>query len=123
MSKFRIATAVLASLLVSCAPRTPIPGVSPELVRLYSPPGPPGDPWGPFVREAAAEQRIPEELIYAVMYAESRGCQFNMGRPMTSVRGEAGLMQIPPSVYPTIRRHVDLGPDPWLPRDNIRGAA
>src|SRR5262245_39407433 len=29
--------------------------------RYYPPPGPPEDPWGPYIREAAARHRVPEQ--------------------------------------------------------------
>ena len=96
----------------------------PELVRRYAAPGPSGDPWGPYVMDAAAEFHIPPDLIYAVMRAESRGCQWLNGHPIRGETGEAGLMQVPPSIYQSISRpHIHGGPDPWLPRDNIRAGA
>jgi soluble lytic murein transglycosylase-like protein len=114
----------VAALLAGCAAQAPaIPRPPPDLVRRYAPPGPPGDPWGPFIRPAAAEFGVPEPLIYAVMRAESRGCQWLNGHPMQALTGEAGLMQIPLPVYAMIRRHIDVGPDPYLPRDNIRAGA
>src|SRR2546423_12318321 len=36
----------------------------------YPPPGPPEDPWGPYVREAAARYRVPERWVRAVMQQE-----------------------------------------------------
>ncbi len=29
----------------------------------YPPPGPPGDPWGPYIREAATRYGVPEQWI------------------------------------------------------------
>lgn len=113
----------LALLLAACSAEPARPHVDPALVRAYAPPGPAGDPWGPIVRDASAESGVPEPLLYAVMWAESRGCQWLNGKPMYGEHGEAGLMQVPPSVYAMIRRHVPIGPDPWVPRDNVRAAA
>jgi soluble lytic murein transglycosylase-like protein len=111
-------------LLGGCAARVAaVPPPAPELVRRYAPPGPQGDPWGPFIRPAAAEFAVPEPLIYAVMRAESRGCQWLNGHPMRALSGEVGLMQIPPVIYDMIRRRISVGPDPYLPSDNIRAGA
>jgi soluble lytic murein transglycosylase-like protein len=99
------------------------PHTDPALVHRYAPPGPIDDPWGPFVRESAAEFAVPEPLIYAVMWAESRGCQWLNGHPMRALSGEIGLMQIPPSIYDMIRGRIGGGADPYLPHDNIRAGA
>ncbi len=119
-----IVRALPAMLLLGCATQAP-PALRPdrELVARYAPPGPTGDPWGPFIRPAAAEFAVPEALIYAVMRAESRGCQWLNGHPMRALSGEAGLMQIPPVIYDMIRQRIPVGPDPYLPRDNIRAGA
>ena len=37
----------------------------------YPAPGPPGDPWGPYVHEAAVRFSVPEAWIRAVMQQES----------------------------------------------------
>src|SRR5271170_7168275 len=41
--------------------------------RYYPPPGPPEDPWGPYIREAAARFRVPGHWVRAVMHQESGG--------------------------------------------------
>ena len=41
----------------------------------YPPPGPPSDPWGPYIREASARYRVPERWVRAVMKQESGGEQ------------------------------------------------
>jgi soluble lytic murein transglycosylase-like protein len=107
--------------LAACASHAP-PMLRPsqELVQRYMPAGPDGDPWGPFVRAAADEYAVPAPLIYAVMRAESRGCQWLNGHPMRALSGEVGLMQIPPVVYDMLRKRIAVGSDPYLPRDNIR---
>ena len=113
------------SLLAACASGPQRVASHPVMDRAYTPPGKPRDPWGPFVREASAESGVPEHVLYAVMWAESRGCQWLNGRPMQSKTGEAGLMQVPPSIYARFRgqTHLPIGTDPWVPRDNIRFAA
>ena len=108
-------------LLAGCAASPP--SVPSELAQRYAAPGPRDDPWGPFVRASAAEFEVPEPMIYAVMWAESRGCQWLNGHPMRSLAGEIGLMQIPPSIYQLIRSRIGGGADPYLPRDNIRAGA
>ena len=121
-------TLLLGSLLLAagCAPRTsavPLARLDPARIHRYSPPGPAGDPWGPFVREASLEFGVPQELIYAVMQRESNGCIVLNGRFMSALSGEIGLMQIPPSIYDLIATRISVGPDPYLPRDNIRAGA
>ncbi len=115
----RVLAAGALALLAACAAPRPPSG----LVQRYAPPGPRDDPWGPFVRASAAEFSVPEPLLYAVMMAESRGCEWLNGHPMRALTGEAGLMQIPPSVYELIRSRIGGGADPYLPQDNIRAGA
>ncbi len=124
-SAVRIGLLGFTAALAACAPSLSPAPPAPELVRAYAPPGPRGDPWGPFVREASAESGVAEPVLYAVMWAESRGCQWLNGRPMTAQSGEAGLMQVPPSIYARFRAQsrLPIGQDPWMPRDNIRFAA
>ena len=108
-------------MVACCAPsQTPAVRVAPELVQRYAPPGPPDDPWGPLIRPAAAEFGVAEPVVYAVMWAESRGCQWLNGHPMRALTGEVGLMQIYPSIYAMIAKKIGVGSDPYLPRDNIR---
>ena len=78
------------------------------------PPGPSGDPWGPFIRQAAGRFDVPEPWIRAVMRQESGG------RPgATSRAGAMGLMQVMPGTYEGLRARYGLGPDPYHPRDNV----
>src|ERR1700683_198000 len=39
----------------------------------YRIPGPPGDPWGPYIREASTKFDIPEPWIRGLMHQESGG--------------------------------------------------
>jgi hypothetical protein len=82
--------------------------------RYYPPPGPPEDPWGPHIREAAARYRVPEQWVRAVMQQESGGEQ-----QATSPVGAMGLMQVMPNTYAELRARHGLGDDPYEPRNNI----
>jgi len=82
--------------------------------RYYPPPGPPEDPWGPYVREAAARFGVPGRWVRAVMHQESNGEQ-----QATSPVGAMGLMQVMPATYEELRAHYQLGDDPYEPRNNI----
>ena len=80
----------------------------------YAPPGPPHDPWGPYIVEAAARHDVPEVWIREVMLVESAG------RPdAISQAGAMGLMQVMPATYEELRLRYGLGADPFHPRDNI----
>ena len=85
----------------------------------YNPPGPPSDPWGPYIKEAAARFHLPEQWIRAVMRQESGGHQYLNGEPITSSAGAAGLMQVMPATYDTLASRYGLGSDPYDPHDNI----
>lgn len=86
----------------------------------YPVPGPAGDPWGPYVREAAARFSLPEDWIRGVMRQESGGRQTDaFGAPVVSVAGAMGLMQVMPTTYDILRSRYGLGPDPFEPRSNI----
>ena len=80
----------------------------------YPPPGPPEDPWGPYIREAAARYRVPERWVRAVMRQESGGEQ-----QATSPVGAMGLMQVMPATYDELRVRYRLGDDPYDPHNNI----
>ncbi len=82
--------------------------------RFYPPPGPPEDPWGPYVREAAARFRVPGHWVRAVMHQESGGEQ-----QATSPVGAMGLMQVMPATYEGLRQRYQLGDDPYDPHNNI----
>jgi hypothetical protein len=82
--------------------------------RYYPPPGPPEDPWGPYIREAAARFSVPEQWIRAVMQQESGGEE-----QAISPVGAMGLMQVMPDTYAGLRERYALGDDPFEPHSNI----
>lgn len=80
----------------------------------YTPPGPPSDPWGPYIAEASARFDIPERWIREVMRVES---SYN---PLdTSQVGAMGLMQVMPGTYDILRARYSLGDDAYEPHDNV----
>jgi hypothetical protein len=85
----------------------------------YTPPGPPNDPWGPYIHEASGRFSVPEPWIRAVMHQESGGQQFLNGQPITSDAGATGLMQVMPATYAELQSRYNLGSDPYNPHDNI----
>jgi hypothetical protein len=87
--------------------------------RNYTPPGPPEDPWGPYIREAAAKYDVPEQWVRGVMHAESDGRMYENGQLITSDAGAMGLMQVMPGTYDELRARYSLGNDPYDPHDNI----
>lgn len=88
--------------------------------RNYQPPGPPEDPWGPYIHEAAARFDMPASWIRAIMRQESGGRLYRAnGDLITSSAGAMGLMQVMPGTYEELRARYDLGDDPFHPRDNI----
>ncbi len=88
--------------------------------RSYPVPGTPDDPWGPYIRAAAARFQVPERWIRGVMRQESGGRLYEKdGSLMTSSPGAMGLMQVMPRTYDMLQRRYGLGSDPYEPRDNI----
>jgi hypothetical protein len=87
--------------------------------RNYTPPGPPDDPWGPYIRQAAARYDMPESWVRAVMRVESGGQEYVDGNLVTSGAGAMGLMQVMPQTYDELRGRYNLGDDPFDPHDNI----
>ena len=59
--------------------------------RYYPPPGPSGDPWGPYIHEASGRFGVPEIWIRRVMRQESGGQE-----DVISWAGAMGLMQVMP---------------------------
>ncbi len=80
----------------------------------YPRPGPPEDPWRPYIREAASRFGVPEQWVRAVMRQESGGRD-----DAISSAGAMGLMQVMPQTYEMLRARYGLGDDPYEPHDNI----
>lgn len=88
--------------------------------RAYTPPGPPEDPWRPYIIEASQRYDVPERWIREVMRVESGGQAYQNGQPITSPVGAMGLMQVMPETYSDLRgRYPELGPDPYEPHNSI----
>lgn len=80
--------------------------------------------WSPDIAKASHRLGVPQSWIRAVMGAESGGrTMAAMNRPLTSSMGAVGLMQLMPGTYAEMREQYDLGPDPFVPHDNIVAAA
>ena len=82
--------------------------------RYYQPPGPPQDPWGPYITEAAGRFHVPEQWVRAVMHQESGGQE-----QAVSPVGAMGLMQVMPATYQGLQARHALGHDPFDPHNNI----
>ena len=115
--------ACLASLVALAACSGPRQEVAPQVEAAqyrarargdYRPPGPPSDPWGPYIVEASARYDIPERWIREVIRAESDGKVLD-----TSAPGAMGLMQVMPQTYDELRSRYSLNDDPYEPHDNI----
>jgi cell division septation protein DedD len=123
----RIAGSVATvALLAACSSQGPRQDARQETARYvahahgnYTPPGPPGDPWGPYIHEASSRFDVPERWIRALMRVESGGKQYLNGQLITSSAGAMGLMQVMPGTYDELRLRYDLGDDPFNPHDNI----
>lgn len=97
---------------------------STRMGQIYPPPGPPEDPWGPYIQEANLRFGVPDAWIRAVMRQESGGRQWGAdGGPVTSSAGAMGLMQVMPGTYAILQRQHGLGADPYEPRSNILAGA
>jgi hypothetical protein len=109
-------------ILAACAQQGFGPGGRTEIgadgwrqpTHYYPPPGPPEDPWGPYIREAAERFRVPGHWVRAVMHQESGGEQ-----QATSSAGAMGLMQVMPATYEGLRARYQLGDDPYDPHNSI----
>jgi D-alanyl-D-alanine carboxypeptidase len=97
----------------------PVAPASPAVAASYDPPGPPSDPWGPYIKEASARFNVPEKWIREVIRQESGGHQYLSGGLTTSAVGAMGLMQLMPVTYAQERDRYGLGPDAYAPHDNI----
>lgn len=87
--------------------------------RGYAAPGPPSDPWGPYIALASQRFNVPEVWIREVMAVESGGQEYLNGEPITSPAGAMGLMQVMPDTYQELEAEYGLGSNPYDPRDNI----
>lgn len=87
--------------------------------RNYTPPGPPEDPWGPYIAEASGRFDVPDRWIREVMRQESGGREYEDGQLITSGAGAMGLMQVMPETFDELRVQDPLGDDPFDPHDNI----
>ncbi|MBU6298609.1 MAG: lytic transglycosylase domain-containing protein [Alphaproteobacteria bacterium] len=76
-------------------------------------------PWRTEITAASRRFAVPEAWISAVIRAESGGRTTLQGRPITSVAGAMGLMQVMPGTYDALRMRYGLGPNPYHPQDNI----
>ena len=85
----------------------------------YTPPGPPEDPWGPYVTEASKRFDVPERWIREVMHQESGGRLYSGSGLTTSPVGAMGLMQVMPETYDMLRARYSLGDDAYDPHNNI----
>lgn len=85
----------------------------------YPEPGPPEDPWRPYIRDASGRFSVPQAWIRAVMHQESGGHEYLHGQPITSGAGAMGLMQLMPATYADLQAQYNLGNDPFEPHDNI----
>ena len=115
-----ICSVALLALLAACANQAPHTSATQEAARYaahargnYVPPGPPDDPWGPYIRDAAKRYDVPEIWIRAVMRVESGGNEYQNGSLITSSAGAMGLMQVMPQTYEELRDRYSLGEDPF----------
>ena len=135
---WRSATCVATSiatlaLLSACSQRAPVtvqaPAISPPqeaaIYRAhahdsYAPPGPPEDPWGPYIREASHRFDVPDAWIREVMNVESGGYEYRAnGELTTSPVGAMGLMQLMPETYDEMKVRYSLTDDAFDPHNNI----
>ncbi|MGH7069474.1 MAG: transglycosylase SLT domain-containing protein [Acetobacteraceae bacterium] len=117
---------VAAILLSACASHAPRTDAREEAARYaamaprnYAYPGPPSDPWGPYIALASQRFNVPQAWIREVMQVESGGQEYLGGQPITSPAGAMGLMQVMPDTYQEMASEYGLGDNPYDPRDNI----
>ncbi|WP_446677116.1 lytic transglycosylase domain-containing protein [Sphingobium yanoikuyae] len=90
-----------------------------EPIRAERTPGDRIARWGPIIDRAADRFVVPARWIVAVMQIESGGRTLEKGRPIRSVAGAMGLMQLMPGTWADMRLRHGLGNDPDAPVDNI----
>ncbi len=115
-------------MLAACASQTSPPMTATQEAATYiarakpsyAPPGPPEDPWGPYISEASKKFDVPERWVREVMRVESGGHEFrSSGVLITSPVGAMGLMQLMPKTYDEVRARYSLGDDAFDPHNNI----
>lgn len=116
----------MIGLLAACAGHNPRLSAAQQAIQYkdnargdYTPPGPPSDPWGPYVFEASRRFDVPQSWIRNVMHTESGGQLYINGQLVTSGVGAMGLMQVMPETYQELEAEYGLGDDPYNPHDNI----
>ncbi|WP_459696402.1 transglycosylase SLT domain-containing protein [Acidisoma sp. C75] len=114
------------ALLAACAAHNSHISASQQAVNYrssargdYAPPGPPSDPWGPYIAEASRRFDVPQSWIRNVIHVESGGHEYINGQLTTSDVGAMGLMQLMPQTYQELEAQYGLGDDPFNPHDNI----
>ena len=75
--------------------------------------------WEPLIAEASQRFGVSQSIIVSVIRAESGGRTTLNGRPITSRAGAMGLMQLMPATWAELRSELQLGSNPYDPRDNI----
>ena len=125
-----LASVAALGLLTACAAHTPRLSATQQAMEYkdnasgdYRPPGPPDDPWGPYVVEASQRFDVPQSWIRNVMHTESGGQLYINGQLVTSPVGAMGLMQLMPETYQELEGEYGLGDDPYSPHDNIMAGA
>ncbi|MDX2102087.1 MAG: transglycosylase SLT domain-containing protein [Alphaproteobacteria bacterium] len=121
-----VAAVAAALVLAACSSTQPqrTSGQSeprPHRSANFTPPGPPHDPWGPYIAEASRRFDVPQAWVRAIIQVESAGQTHLNGQPITSRSGAMGLMQIMPITWGELSRKHGLGDNPHDPRDNILG--
>lgn len=91
----------------------------PGYPKKWNPPGPPLDPWGPYINQSSQRFNVPDQWIRAIILQETRGYQYYNKRPVTSPHGAKGLMQIKSTTYKDLAKRYNLGNDVYDPHDNI----
>src|SRR5215469_15006937 len=121
-----VCSLALLAILAACAGQGPRTNATLEAARYaaharrnYVPPGPPEDPWGPYIREASQRFDVPDLWIRSVMRVESGGNEYQNGQLITSSAGAMGLMQVMPETYQELRDRYSLTDDPYDPHQNI----
>lgn len=116
------------ALLSACAGQAPTEAIdqTAEAVQFaahargnYAPPGPPSDPWGPYITEASQRFDVPDLWIRSVMSVESNGQEYRGDQLIISPKGAMGLMQVMPETYSGLESRYGLSDDPYDPHENI----